>query len=405
MCTSSIPENWAGGRSYTQTQQSGHTMHLTRTSGEPKLKNMVAFSPPTDNFDNAMNFPDPPARLFGSPLRHSNQAFLQKPAGDDVHAPISRQVVFVLLEHFSMMAFTGALDAIVTANLLSRDPLYRFRTLALDAASVRSDLGIQVSADGLLADLDPHGLDMLIVCGGYRSRLQPPRAVLDKLREAARQPLILGSLWNGSYLLAQAGLLDGYACTVHPESRAGLEESHPRVQIQSQPYVIDRNRISCAGANSALGMMLAVIRHHHGDDVVQGIEDILACDRGKDDLRSTAMPALAHSPALPAPLRLVLELMENNIEEPLCIEDLARHAEISARQLDRLFKRHIHASPARYYLELRITRARRLLLQTCDPITSIAVACGFTGAPHFSRCYREFFGQSPSQARRNRQHP
>lgn len=346
--------------------------------------------------------PQPGRRSFDSRLRHSNQAYLGGTDPRSVHAPIGRRVGFALLEHFSLMAFTGALDAIVTANLLSRDPLYRFQTFGIETGPVRSDLGINISVDGLLADVAANDLDILIVCGGYRSNLKPQRPTLDKLRELARHQVVLGGLWNGSYLLAHAGLLDGYSCTVHPESRAGLVEAYPQVQVLPQPFVIDRNRISCAGANSALGMMLAVIHHHHGDEVVHGIEDILACDRAKDDLPGTPMPTLANNPALPAPLRLVLDLMENNIEEPLGIGDLAQHAQLSQRQLDRMFQRHIKATPARYYLELRITRARRLLLQTSQPITEIAIACGFTGTPHFSRCYRDFFGVTPTEARKER---
>ena len=348
-----------------------------------------------------MSSNDAPARPFGSPLRHSNRAFVSRQTGDGASPPAACRVGFVLLEHFSMMAFTGALDAMVTANLLSSHPLYASHTLGLAAGPVRSDLGIQVSTDGLLAGLDPGSLDVLIVCGGYRSSLHAPRAVLDKLRAAAHRQRTLGSLWNGVHLLAQAGVIDGYACTVHPESRPGLEEAYPRVHIRPLPFVIDRGRISCAGANSALGMMLAFIRQRHGDELAEGIADILACDRNVDDFHGHRMPSLARSPTLPAPLRLALELMESNIEEPLGVEDLARLAQISPRQLDRLFQRHIGTSPARYYLELRITRARRLLLQTCDPVTSIAIACGFAGAPHFSRCYREFFGETPSQARKN----
>lgn len=344
--------------------------------------------------------PTQPARAFGSPLRHSNRPFTRSDGASDAPTEKCTRVGFVLLEHFSLMAFTGALDAIVTANLVSSAPLFEFQTFGLDAGPVRSDLGIQVSIDIALTEADLQAVDLLLVCGGYRSNLQSPRVVLDMLRKAARAGASLGSLWNGVHLLAAAGLLDGYACTVHPESRPGLEEAYPKVHVQPLPFVIDRDRLSCAGANSALGMMLAFIQQQHGDEITSGIADILACDRSMDDVRGHAMPSLARSPTLPAALRLVLELMEHNIEEPLGMDDLARLAEISLRQLDRLFQRHIGTSPARYYLELRITRARRLLLQTCDPITTIAIACGFAGAPHFSRCYREFFGESPSEARR-----
>ncbi len=337
-------------------------------------------------------------RSFDSRLRHSNQAYLQGQAPDDAHPPICRRIGFVLLEHFSMMAFTGAVDAIVTANLVSRKPLYRFETRSLEGATVRSDLGINISVDGELSALDATDLDILIVCGGFRSQLEPRRPVLDKLREAARRRVMMGSLWNGSYLLAHAGLLDGYTCTVHPDSRAGLEELCPQVRLLPNPFVIDRDRISSAGANSALGMMLAVIRHHHGDEMVRGIEEILACDRTLDDLPDSPMPTLVDDPTFPEALHTVLQLMKNNIEEPLSIDDLAHHAQISRRRIDRLFQRYLNATPSRYYLETRLTRARRLLQQTNEPITGVAIACGFSSVSHFSRCYREFFGVSPSQA-------
>lgn len=337
-------------------------------------------------------------RSFDSRLRHSNRAYLPGQTPDDTQPPICRRIAFVLLEHFSMMAFTGAVDAIVTANLVSRKTLYRFEAYSLGGATTRSDLGINISVDGELPALGTTDLDLLIVCGGFRSNLEPRRPVLDKLREVARRRAILGSLWNGSYLLAHAGLLDGYTCTVHPDSRAGLEELCPRVRLLPHPFVIDRDRISSAGANSALGMMLAVIRHHHGDEMVRGIEEILACDRTLDDLPDSPMPTLVDDPAFPDALQTVLQLMKNNIEEPLSVDELALHAQISRRRIDRLFQRYLNTTPSRYYLETRLTRARRLLQQTNEPITSIAIACGFGSAPHFSRCYREFFGVSPSQA-------
>ena len=341
----------------------------------------------------------PGNRHFNSRLRHSNQAYLRARQNDSEHPPISRRIVFVLLEHFSMMAFTGAVDTIVTANLLSRTPLYRFQAYSLEGGAVLSDLGINISVDGELKSLDASDLDMLIICGGYRSDLTTHRPILERLRALAWHTLTMGGLWNGSCLLAQAGLLDGYACTVHPDSRAGFEENFPRVKLLPMPFVIDRDRISSAGANSALGMMLAVIRHQHGDDVVRGIEEILACDRVADDIPYRPMSILEGSALLPDALRAILKLMESNIEEPLGIDDLAHYAQVSRRQVDRLFHRYMKSTPSRYYLELRITRARRLLLQTNAPITTVAIACGFTGAPHFSRSYRDFFGVSPSQAR------
>lgn len=340
---------------------------------------------------------DPTRRSFGSQLRHGNQAHLRDKSCEITFPPISRRIAFVLLENFSIMAFTGAVDAVVTANLVAREALYRLETYSLDGTTVRSDLGIDISVRCDLTHLTVNDLDMLIVCGGYRSALEAGRPIIDKLREAARNRVMLGSLWNGSYLLAHAGLLDGYACTVHPDSRAGMEDSYPGVKLQPSPFVIDRDRISSAGANSALGMMLAVLRHHHGDDVVVGVEEILACDRPREDPANEPMRGLVDDPTLPEALRTVLNLIKNNIEEPLAIDDLAHHAQITRRHMDRLFKRYMNATPSRYYLESRLTRARRLLQQTNESVTTVAIACGFRSTSHFSRCYSEFFSELPSR--------
>ena len=107
----------------------------------------------------------PGNRHFNSRLRHSNQAYLLARQNDNEHPPISRRIVFVLLEHFSMMAFTGAVDTIVTANLLSRTPLYRFQAYSLEGGAVLSDLGINISVDGELKSLDANDLDMLETAG------------------------------------------------------------------------------------------------------------------------------------------------------------------------------------------------------------------------------------------------
>ena len=92
--------------------------------------------------------------------------------------------------------------------------------------------------------------------------------------------------------------------------------------------------------------------------------------------------------------------MEANIEEPMSLDELSRHVGLSRRQLERLFQKHVRCVPTRYYLELRLARARQLLLQTTKPIVDIAFACGFVSAPHFSKCYRDRYGVPPREERR-----
>ncbi len=92
--------------------------------------------------------------------------------------------------------------------------------------------------------------------------------------------------------------------------------------------------------------------------------------------------------------------MEANIEEPISLDELSNYVGISRRQLERLFQKYLHCVPTRYYMRLRLMHARQLLLQTSMPIVDIAFASGFVSTPHFSKCYREFFGIPPRDERR-----
>ncbi|WP_188745348.1 GlxA family transcriptional regulator [Marinobacterium zhoushanense] len=337
-------------------------------------------------------------RTFSSLFIGSNQAFIEGKNAEDI-GPV--RIGFILLENFSMMAFTGAVDALVTANLLSSTPLYRFETIGIDSSTVRCDLGFDISVSSQIRGFQVDDLDMIFICGGYRSPLKPNDQLFDLLRTADKKGLVLGGLWNGSLFLAWAGLMDGYECTLHPENRACLEETCPRVIPSTQAFVIDRNRVSCAGASSALNMMLATIKKHYGKNVVRGIEEVLTCDKISEESGRPILTATS-DPMLPEKFKEVLQLMESNIEEPLGIDELANFVGLSRRQIERLFHRYADTTPSKYYLELRITRARRLLLQTNESVTSIAAACGFLTQPHLSRCYRDYFGISPTEARQAR---
>lgn len=339
---------------------------------------------------------------FDSLLKNKNMAHLDRPVRPAASA-LPQRVAFVLLDNFSMMAFTGAVDALVTANLMSHSPLYEVRVVGGAGETAISDLGIAISADCRLDELEERAQDILVVCGGYRVVLQPQTLLRSKLRAAGAAGVMLGGLWNGAYFLAEAGLLDGYDCAFHPDGRSMMSETFPKVCLSRHSYVLDRDRLSCAGANSSLDMMLEVVKCGCGGEFVSAIEEVLSCDK-RQEVMDVSVVALDRDPTLPEPLKLALELMRSNIEEPLSVSDIARCADISRRQLERLFCRHVNATPTRYYLELRLTHARQLLLQTNKSITDIAVASGFVSISHFRSCFRQFFAIAPGRFRESRSH-
>jgi transcriptional regulator GlxA family with amidase domain len=329
-------------------------------------------------------------RQFSGGMKGKNLRYLNEQSAD---SRLTR-TGFLLLEHFSLPAFTQALDTIITANLL-RAGLFASRTFGLGEAEVISDLGLVIRPDARIDLASLAELDLLVVCGGYRTELKASEELISLLRAAAERGVSLAGLWNGAWFLGRAGLLEGYRCAIHPEHRPALTEIAKSTQVSSEPYVIDRDRLTASSPSGAFHMALDWIKNLHGKALVEGIEDILAFEESRYR-RIKPDENLCVS----APLREVVKLMDANLEEPLELEQLAVYAGRSRRQLERLFKEQLGTTPQRYYLELRITEARRLLQHTELSQMEVLVACGFVSPSHFSKCYSAFFGYRPSKEKR-----
>lgn len=304
------------------------------------------------------------------------------------------RVGFLLLAHFSLPAFTQVLDPIVTANLL-RPGLFSSITFGLDGKEIVSDLGLVIRPDARLESAAIRELDLLVVCGGYRTELAASDELIELLKGAAALGITLAGLWNGAWFLGAAGLLEGCRCAIHPEHRPALAEIAMQASVTSEPFILERGRLTASSPAGAFQMALQWIKTLHDKALVEGIEDILSFEESRYR-RVKASPRLCVS----APLREVIKLMEANLEEPLEIDELAAHAGRSRRQLERLFREQLGTTPQRYYLELRITEARRLLQHTELSQLEILVACGFVSPSHFSKCYNAFFGYRPSREKR-----
>lgn len=298
---------------------------------------------------------------------------------------------FLLLEHFSLPAFTQVLDTIVTANLL-RPELFTTKTFGLGPGEVVSDLGLVIRPDACLDMAQIATLDLLVVCGGYRTELKADDALIGLLQRAGEQGVMLAGIWNGAWFLGRAGLLDGYRCAIHPEHRPALEEIARLTQVTSEAFVVDRDRLTASSPTGSFYMALEWVRTLYDKGLTDGIEDILAFEASR---YRRIKPSLKVS--VSGPLREVVHLMDANLEEPLELEALCLYAGRSRRQIERLFKEQLGATPQRYYMDLRITEARRLLQHTTLTMVEVSVACGFVSPSHFSKCYSAYFGYRPSK--------
>lgn len=311
--------------------------------------------------------------------------------------PRADRFVFLLLENFTLVAFAGAIEPLRLANRMSGQTLYEWRVVTPDGRPVHASNGVAVEPQGGLEPLDKD--TTIIVVGGVNVRQAITRPVLTWLRREARRGLAVGAVCTGAQVIAEAGLLDGRRCTVHWENRDGFEEEFPEIELTSNIFVIDRDRYTAAGGAASTDLMLKLIAMRHGAALAtmvadQMIHTSIRSDRDEQRLSIPARIGIRH-PKLAA----VIHRMEEAIEEPVSPMLLARDAGMSTRQLERLFRRYLNRSPKRYYMELRLSRARNLLMQTDMSVISVAMACGFASPSHFSKCYRALYRTTPYRER------
>jgi transcriptional regulator GlxA family with amidase domain len=307
---------------------------------------------------------------------------------------------FLTLPRYSMIALTSAVEPLRMANILTGESVYEWSIASLDGTPTSASNGLQMAPTIAIDSIG--SVDILFVCGGVDVQSAVSSQVLSTLRRFAERRIALGALCTGGYALAKAGLLDKYKASIHWENLSALREEFPRILLNDQLFTIDRDRFTCSGGIAPLDLMLHLVKSRLDAQVAQLICEQFILDRVRNDRDRQYVPLRAQIGASHETLIKVAQLMEDNIEKPLSLDEIATATELSRRQIERLFKRHLDCVPNRYYLQMRLRRARELLLQTSMPIIDITTACGFQSPPHFSRCYRAQFGCPPSTERLNR---
>jgi AraC family transcriptional regulator, glycine betaine-responsive activator len=305
---------------------------------------------------------------------------------------------FLLIDRFGMFSLAAAVDAIRVANRLSGNEFYCWNTVSVHGEIIAASNGMAVRPDYALNDFPPP--DILFVCAS--SLLDPPDKpkILSAIRAQGRRGGGLGAIVVGTVLLAQAGQLDGHRCTLHWENRAAFQDQFPAVECTGNVFEIDRKRYTCAGGTTALDLMLEIIRGDLGADIANEVANQMQHERirsGSDRQRAGRERDLS---GRSEKLRKVVELMADNLEDPLTAGKLANAVKLSVRQVERLFLKHLNVTPGRYYMSLRLERARELLRQTNQPILEVALTTGFGSHSYFAQSYRAQFGRSPGDERR-----
>lgn len=309
-------------------------------------------------------------------------------------------ILFLLVPKFSMIAFASAIEALRLANRAVGRTVYEWRLVSKGGLPVEASNGVVLNIDCSLRDVlyehvDPKATRMAIVCSGVDVENYDNPSVLSWLRRMHARGVSIGGLCTGAWILADAGLLEDRGCAIHWEMIPSFAERFPDVNVKQSLFEVEDDIFTCAGGTVALDMILYFISLRFGSQMAEKVCDICLRDRIRPSQDRQRLPIGSRLGIQNPRLLQIIELMEANIAEPLSLAEMAHMTLISRRHIERLFRHHLGRSPARYYLEVRLERARRLLRHSNLPIVEVAVASGFLSASHFSKRYREYYNRSP----------
>ena len=308
-----------------------------------------------------------------------------------------KRFVFVLMEHFTLLSFSSALDALRIANRMSGKKLYDWTFIGESDEFVSCSAGTQFKLDNPLIEL--HRDDTILLCGGTAIQNSTTKKLIGWLRREARRGLVIGGLCTAAYPMAKAGLLDEKKATIHWENQDSFAEEFLEVELTKTVFVCDGNRYTTAGGTSSIDLLLKIIADDHGEELANAVADQMIYSSIRTDQDTQRLSVPTRIGVRHPKLSKVIQMMEINIEEPISPSVLAKDVGMSTRQLERLFRRYLDRSPKRYYMELRLQKARNLLMQTDMSVINVALACGFASPSHFSKCYRAHYDTTPYRER------
>lgn len=315
------------------------------------------------------------------------------------------EFLVVLVPGFSQLCMSSFIDPLRYANRLSGRDRFRWRLISDDGTPVMCASGVRVCVDASLDEEAkllkskrlPEGI---VVCTGEGIEQYHSAPLVALLRFCARRNVRLYGLGTGAWVLAAAGLLSDTRCTIHWDTMAAFSETFEGLNLTDALFVEQKGIVTCAGEFAAFDLAISSVEHRCGSDVARSVCRFLTADQWREGESCQSAPLGLRFSGASEKLIRIIRIMENSVDEPLTIRAIAQEQGLSCRQIQRLFLHHLKATPMRYYLLLRMARARQLLELTDMSVLQVAIACGFVSSSHFSKCFRDHFGESPSSLRR-----
>ena len=303
--------------------------------------------------------------------------------------PRLRRIGICVSANMSLSSALLACEPLRSVNRFFQQPAYELVFIGPERAPMRSGIGIEVTPTHVFDDDDE--LDMVVVVAAYDQPAGYKKALNRFLRRHARRGVDLCGVDFGAILMAEAGLLDGHRATTHWEVMPAVVDRFPRVEFCDDVFVIDGKRLTCGGHLSCNDLFLAVVEQQQGAKIARFVAADIVYGSARPGETRQSNP-LSWDPTIRNPhLRHAVDLMEENIEAPLPVPEIARETGVSLRQLQLLSQQHFGQTLSSRYLDIRLDAARHLLMYGETPITEIVAATGFTSASTFARAFRKRF--------------
>lgn len=303
---------------------------------------------------------------------------------------------FFLVPGYSLIALSSAIDVLRSANVEIQNTEFHWELLGDSGESVESSSGIVLPCTTI--DVS-NKFDVVAVCGGERSHLFRSRKTENWLKDQARKGALMGSISDGAYVVAKVGLFDNSRSTIHWKCQSAYRELYPDLDVQMSIIEVDGKRFSCAGGTASLDLMLNFVATKLGKDIAGRVADNYFHDVIRGDDQVQHMTSALRFATRNKTLSDALILMESELETPISIAVIARKLNVSHRQLDRIFRSHLHTTPSKHYRGIRLLRATGLLKQTNLPISEIALSCGFQSSSHLTKFFKLKYEMTPYQYR------
>ncbi len=310
-----------------------------------------------------------------------------RPSTRALHAAV------LVLDECNTLSFAAAVDPMRAANRMAGRRLFDWHYVTATGAPATLTSGISVDGAPLRQLQD---CELLMVIAGFGLKSHSTPALHASLRRIAAMGATLAGIDGGPWLLAASGVLDKHSATTHWEDLEKFSNQFPSVNTLKDRFHIDRARMTSGGAMPTIDMMLHLIRVRYGAALAARVAGAFIHDTPPDPARAQTRSGNPGHSRLTA---RVSALMEQTLDAPLPIPDLARQAGTSPRALQAQFRARLNTTPKAHYLSLRLTEALRLVTDTDWPLLDVALATGFASAASFARAFHAAHGRSARSLR------